>query len=252
MAKTPKFSEDQLLEAVVRFSEIERGKIKATELAVWCRNNMEGLEEVRDYHFTRPIKKTDPKSGKIIETPKLCTQKLNEINRSRSIAQGVNSNILLKASNIEAFFQQPDSSKRKIVVETRRLFDELTNRNAVFSRENNALRAENKSLKEDLAELKEKISLFEKAQNKLVKQVSYLMKAVDEEKRKEILAQMGIADESVDLDEYVKSLTLDLHKVMNINAALNQFLMEPKGVASTPDVTDTILSGINFDGQSES
>ena len=33
MAKTQKYSEDQLLEAVVMFSEIEKKKIKATELA---------------------------------------------------------------------------------------------------------------------------------------------------------------------------------------------------------------------------
>lgn len=52
MAKTQKYSEDQLLEAVVKFSEIEKKKIKATELAKWCRDNIEGLEEVRDYHFT--------------------------------------------------------------------------------------------------------------------------------------------------------------------------------------------------------
>lgn len=47
MAKTQKYSEDKLLEAVVKFSEIEKKKIKATELAKWCRNNVEGLEEVR-------------------------------------------------------------------------------------------------------------------------------------------------------------------------------------------------------------
>ena len=59
MAKTQKYSEDRLLEAVIKFAEIEKRKIKATELAKWCRGNMEGLEEVRDYHFTRPIKEKD-------------------------------------------------------------------------------------------------------------------------------------------------------------------------------------------------
>ena len=48
MAKTQKYSEDQLLEAVIKFSEIEKKKIKATELADWCRSNIEGLEDVRD------------------------------------------------------------------------------------------------------------------------------------------------------------------------------------------------------------
>lgn len=64
MAKTQKYSEDQLLEAVVKFSEIEKKKIKATELARWCRDNIEGLEEVRDYHFTRPIKERMKRRGK--------------------------------------------------------------------------------------------------------------------------------------------------------------------------------------------
>ena len=62
MAKTQKYSEDQLLEAVVKFSEIEKKKIKATEIAKWCRSTMEGLEEVRDYHFTRPVKEKDEKT----------------------------------------------------------------------------------------------------------------------------------------------------------------------------------------------
>ena len=103
MAKTQKYSEDKLLEAVVKFSEIEKKKIKATELAKWCRNNVEGLEEVRDYHFTRPIKSKDEKSGKIIERPKLCTLKIEEINNSRSLTASINKNLLLRASNIDTF-----------------------------------------------------------------------------------------------------------------------------------------------------
>lgn len=76
MAKTQKYSEDRLLEAVVKFAEIEKRKIKATELARWCRSNMEGLEEVRDYHFTRPIKEKDIKTGKMVGRPKLSPSRL--------------------------------------------------------------------------------------------------------------------------------------------------------------------------------
>ena len=63
MPKHQKYSEELLLEAVVKFSEIEKNKIKATELAEWCRNNMEGLEEVRDYHFMRSVTVKDEKTG---------------------------------------------------------------------------------------------------------------------------------------------------------------------------------------------
>ena len=85
MAKTQKYSEDKLLEAVVKFSEIEKKKIKATELAKWCRDNIEGLEEVRDYHFTRSVKEKDERTGKMVERPKRCTLKIEEINKSRSL-----------------------------------------------------------------------------------------------------------------------------------------------------------------------
>ena len=76
MAKVQKYSEDQLLTAVVKFSEIEKKKIKATELAKWCRENMVGLEEVRDYHFTRSIKELDNKSGKMVERSYQLTSRL--------------------------------------------------------------------------------------------------------------------------------------------------------------------------------
>lgn len=64
MAKTQKYDEDQLLDAVVKYAEIERKKIKATELAKWCRNNIEGLEEVRDYHLLVQLEKKMKKQGK--------------------------------------------------------------------------------------------------------------------------------------------------------------------------------------------
>lgn len=56
MARTQKFPEDLLLEAVVKYAEVEKGKIKATELAAWSALNIKGLEGVRDYHFMRPVK----------------------------------------------------------------------------------------------------------------------------------------------------------------------------------------------------
>lgn len=113
MAKTQKYSEDKLLEAVVKFSEIEKKKIKATELAKWCRDNIEGLEEVRDYHFTRSVKEKDERTGKMVERPKRCTLKIEEINKSRSLIVSINKNLLLQASNIDIFMEQPDSAKEK-------------------------------------------------------------------------------------------------------------------------------------------
>lgn len=248
MAKTQKYSEDQLLEAVIKFSEIEKKKIKATELADWCRRNIEGLEEVRDYHFTRSIKEKDKKTGKMIERPKLCTLKIEEINKSRSLTVSINTNLLLRASNIDAFMEQPDSAKRKMIVETRETVDKLLTRNGNITRENEALRAENKSMKSDILIIADKIGALQKAQDKLIKQVSYLMKATDEAIRKEMLAQMGIEDGAMDLNMYLASIHQELSEVMDINQSLKHFLNnnyvnhERKEV----DYTEDIMQGLKF------
>lgn len=250
MAKTQKYSEDQLLEAVIKFSEIEKKKIKATELADWCRRNIEGLEEVRDYHFTRSIKEKDEKTGKMIERQKLCTLKIEEINKSRSLTVSINTNLLLRASNIDAFMEQPDAAKRKMIVETRETVDKLLTRNGNITRENEALRAENKSMKSDILIMTDKIGVLQKAQDKLIKQVSYLMKATDEAIRKEMLAQMGIEDESVDLNTYSESLQQELSEVMDINKSLRKYLSETDEIPDTKEkqtnITGDIMSGLDF------
>ena len=250
MAKTQKYSEDQLLEAVIKFSEIEKKKIKATELADWCRRNIEGLEDVRDYHFTRSIKEKDEKTGKMVERPKLCTLKIEEINKSRSLTVGINTNLLLRASNIDTFMEQPDAAKRKMIVETRETVDKLLTRNGNITRENEALRAENKSMKSDILIMTDKIDVLQKAQDKLIKQVSYLMKATDEATRKEILAKMGIEDESVDLNTYSESLKQELSEVMDINKSLRKYLSETDDASDTKEkqtnITGDIMSGLDF------
>ena len=250
MAKTQKYSEDQLLKAVIKFSEIEKKKIKATELADWCRRNIEGLEDVRDYHFTRSIKEKDEKTGKMVERPKLCTLKIEEINKSRSLTVGINTNLLLRASNIDTFMEQPDAAKRKMIVETRETVDKLLTRNGNITRENEALRAENKSMKSDILIMTDKIDVLQKAQDKLIKQVSYLMKATDEATRKEMLAKMGIEDESVDLNTYSESLKQELSEVMDINKSLRKYLSETDDASDTKEkqtnITGDIMSGLDF------
>ena len=250
MAKTQKYSEDKLLEAVVKFSEIEKKKIKATELAKWCRNNVEGLEEVRDYHFTRPIKSKDEKSGKIIERPKLCTFKIEEINNSRSLTASINTNLLLRASNIDTFIEQPDLVKRKMIVETRETVDKLLIRNGNLTRENEALKSENKSIKSEILKMTDKVAVLKKTQDKLIKQVTYLMKTTDEAKRKEILSQMGIEDGFVDLNIYSENLQQELLEVMDINKSLRKYLSGGDEIQSIEkkqiSIKDDIMSGLDF------
>ena len=253
MAKTQKYSEDQLLEAVVKYSEVEKKKIKATELAKWCRDNIEGLEEVRDYHFTRPMKVRDEKTGKMVDQKKLCTEKIDEINKSRSLTVSINTNLLLRASNIDAFMEQPDAAKRKMVAETRETVDKLLNRNGYLERENVFLKTENKCMKSDIIKVSDTLSSLQKEQERLIKQVNYLMKTTDEAARKDMLKEMGVSDGTIDLDAYTKSLQQKLSDVMNINKGLRRYISESDTESNDGepddnkgDLTGSIMSGIDF------
>lgn len=253
MAKTQKYSEDQLLEAVVKYSEVEKKKIKATELAKWCRGNIEGLEEVRDYHFTRPMKVRDEKTGKMVDQKKLCTAKIDEINKSRSLTVSINTNLLLRASDIDAFIEQSDAAKRKMVAETRETVDRLLNRNGYLERENVFLKTENKCMKTDIIKMSDALSSLQKEQGRLIKQVNYLMKAADEAARRDVLKEMGVSDSTIDLDTYTKSLQQKLSDVMNINKELRQYISELDAESNDDepdnnkdDITGNIMSGIDF------
>lgn len=251
MAKTQKYSEDQLLEAVVKFSEVEKKKIKATELAKWCRDNIEGLEEVRDYHFTRSMKERDEKTGKMVERPKRCTLKIEEINRSRSLIVSINKNLLLQSSNIDTFMKQSDSSKRKMIVETRETVDKLLIKNRNLTREREVLKTENQSMKADILNISDKVSSLQKTQEKLQRQVRYLMKVTDEAARKELIAKMGVVDEAVDLDIYMTSLNQELSDVVDINKTLRKYLSESDTDIvikdeKTEDLTGDIMSGLDL------
>lgn len=186
----------------------------------------------------------------MVERPKLCTLKIEEINKSRSLTVGINTNLLLRASNIDTFMEQPDAAKRKMIVETRETVDKLLTRNGNITRENEALRAENKSMKSDILIMTDKIDVLQKAQDKLIKQVSYLMKATDEATRKEMLAKMGIEDESVDLNTYSESLKQELSEVMDINKSLRKYLSETDDASDTKEkqtnITGDIMSGLDF------
>lgn len=250
MAKRQKYSEEQLLEAVIKFSEVEKKKIKATELARWCRANVKGLEDVRDYHFTRSVRAKDEKTGKTYERAKLSTLKIEEINKSRSLTVSINTNLLLRASNIDIFMEQPDVAKRKMIVETRETVDKLLTCNGNLTRENETLRAENKFMKVDILKITDKIEILQKAQDKFIKQITYLMRSIDEVERKKMLSLMGVEDGGIDLNTYAESLQQNLSEVMNINQSLSKYLYKSdahiKEQEKSSNILNDIMTGIRF------
>ena len=255
MARTQKYTEELLLEAVVKYAETERGKLKATELAEWAGANITGLEGVRDYHFMRPVREKDPQTGAVTVRRKPCTVRMDEINRARSLTAQISRNALLKASTIEEFMNQPGFIQRRQIAETRETVGRLAAKNESLSRANEALRAENKSFRKGMERLTEDIRRLQDTQGRLTKQVMYLMKAADEKSRKEALADMGLSDRSVDLDVYTRSLEQEIVSVMDLRKVLGKFLLEEAnpavpGAGSDSDKTmaEEVLSGIDFSG----
>ena len=255
MARTQKYTEELLLEAVVKYAEAESGKIKATELAAWAAVNISGLEGVRDYHFMRPVRERNLQTGVVMVRHKLCTVRMEEINKARSLTSQISRNTLLKASAIEDFMKQPGFVQRRQIAETRETVGRLAAKNESLSRANEALRAENKSFRKGMEQLTEDIRRLQDTQGRLTKQVMYLMKAADEKSRKEALADMGLSDRSVDLDVYTRSLEQEIVSVMDLRKVLGKFLLEEAnpavpGAESDSDKTmaEEVLSGIDFSG----
>ena len=253
MARTQKFPEDLLLEAVVKYAETEKGKIKATELAAWAALNIKGLEGVRDYHFMRAVRETDPRTGKQAASKKACTLRIEEINRARSLSESVKRNALLKASTIEAFMDQPDYIKRRQIADTRETVDRILAKNSGLARENDSLHATNRQLKAAATDLSKKVEALSRTQTILSRKVLFLMKATDEASRKAILAEMGIKDREIDLDTYTKSLSLEIRDVMDINRAVNRHVAaygsipdEAEGGQSNASLSDSVIAGLHF------
>lgn len=247
MAKTQKFSEDLLLEAVVKYSEQIKTKIKATELAAWSRDNIPGLEDVRDYHFMRPIKERNIKSGKIIEKQKLCTAKITEINKARCITVSINSNVLLRSSKADAMFELPLSIQKKLVVETRETVDELLSKNGRLSTENEVLKRIEKEQSANIELISAKIKDIEKKQKMLEKQVNYILRITDENGRKQMLAQMGIQDGYIDLNQYKKCIDAEVLEMFDIGKELRRYSAEEKQSVSDSISIDEVMDGIKFD-----
>lgn len=258
MARTQKFPEDLLLEAVVKYAEIEKCKIKATELAAWAASNIKGLEGVRDYHFMRPVREVNPRTGKQTAIKKPCTLRLEEINRARSLKESVKRNVLLRSSAIETFMDQPDYVQRRQIAETRETVDRILAKNSSLTRENDSLHVTNRQLKAEVTVLSEKVEALSRIQTLLSRKVLFLLKATDEASRKAILAEMGIADQGIDLDTYTQSLSLDIRNVMDINKAVTRHVIaygsipdEDKDGQSTMSLSDDVIAGLHFEEDSD-
>lgn len=216
MARKQKFNEDILLEAVVKYSEISNRKIKATELARWARKNIFGLEEVQDYHFLRPIKEKDSKTGKTLFKKRLCTERIEEINKARNYSNKITNNILLQNTNIDDFYALQLGEQRELIVATRQTYIMLKKQIEKITIEKNKLEDKEIVLDNTINELLGRLNKIEQEQKVLRKRVSYILSVTDEEIRKVMYEKIGIKDNHRDLEIYLNEITKDLEDSKDI------------------------------------
>lgn len=241
MGKTQTYTDDQLLDAVIRYAEEFSGKIYASDLARWASSNISGLEGVRYYHFVRPVKTIDPKTGKKTEKKKLCTQRIDELNKARSVVYSVKQNVLLRSSRVDAFLELPVQTQRKMIIDTREQVDTLIKKNLYLTRSNKQLSAENQALLAENQSCKDKLNALTEKQKRLSMQVSALLNTYGEDSIRIALDKIGVTDQGFDLKKYTDSLTLDLQNVFSINTTI-------KKAEENHDsgFVDDIMKGLDF------
>lgn len=242
MAKTQKYADDLLTEAVVKYADVYFGYIKATELAEWASKNITGLEGVRDYHFLRPVKEKNLKTQKIVERPKLCTVRIEEINAGRRTATEMSRNVLLNSANIDSFLDLPVSEQRQAILDTRAQVGKVRSENLRLHRENESLKTKYDVLSDQAEKQEARIEELHRKIEKLRVVVNRVMAVYDDGERRKVLASIGICDGHLDLDTYVDSLSIELSEVFAISTAIKQHR-----VMNRTQKKDVLMEGINFD-----
>ena len=220
MGKEQKYSEEKLLEAVVKYAGLHKRKIKTTELAAWASMNIDGLEGVKDYHFTRDVTETDPKTGEKTTRPKECKKKIDEINKSRHTASEMRTNPLLQASNVDAFLECPPHEQRMWILETRKQVEKVMAENRELQKKESTESARNNAVAEQLVQLDNRLAQLKEKQEDLLRAVKNAMDKLDVDARKAVLASIGITDRNIDLDTYANSLTIEVGDVFDMNRVI--------------------------------
>lgn len=241
MAKTSKFAEEKLLEAVVRYADLHRGKIEATKLAVWASENIDGLEGVESRHFIRSGSRKNTKTGKIEKYDRLCALKIKELNASRSTVTQMNTNTLLKSANVDKFLTLSPHEQRKLILDTREQVDKLIAENARLRAENSAVSASSNAISAQAEGLSQRLDSLKSDHDKLLVLLNRVMEKFDDNERRAMLETIGVRDGYFDLNVYANSLQMRLDEAEAINSIIRK-----TRVPSTGLEINELMGGIDF------
>ncbi len=239
MAKVSSFSDELLTEAVVRYSKVTSGKIMAEKLARWAAENIPGLEGVKGYHFTHPLVRKDPQTGKTVTKKRICRLRIEELNTARMTRAQILQNPLLHSVNLEECLEMPEAQLRASILDARKQMDTLIKENIRLGQKSIQLEAKNAEYKSALEEQEARLQGLAKEVEGLSKSISRLIRMGDEAQRKAALESIGFKDGGTDLDAYVASLSAKVDETLSINEAI-------RGVTKETGASYNILEGFTF------
>ena len=219
MGRNQKFTDDQLLEAVVQYADKTKTKIKTSELARWARINVKGLEEVQEYHFTRPFK--NPVTGKYEK--KLCTQRLEEYNSARSIKQRENKSFLLSASNVDRFFLMDDREQRMEVMTAREIYFETQKIYRQLRQKDDYNKTIFKTINEKMEAYRSTLDKIIEDMSGLEKKVNYIINAVEKDKIHLYLEQIGVIDGDLGSKKFRNAIKDNILELNNIDDEIKRY-----------------------------
>lgn len=239
MGRNTKYSEELKCDAVIRFSEIERGKIKPTELAAWASQNVPGLEGIDENHFYRQ----KMKNGVLVKSK--CQILIDEINKAREFFVN-KTNYILYATDLTEFHKLPFDLQDGMIRMTRVTVSNLKKQKLELQK--NVKRLENElELKNEMAR---KIKEFEKNYETLKRRCQFLMEELEDEKCRSILKKHGFHDDWLSLAEYRESLANSHDEIMDINRELERYFkykpvieeydVEPEEQGSVPENCEVV------------
>lgn len=240
MAKTAKYSDDLLLEAVIKYADVHPGKINIVDLTKWAKENIPGLEEVSRFMFMRQRVVYD-KRGVPKKENRPCMDRIEEINKARGAEVRSRRNVLLTSSNMDDFFEYPKVEQRKMIAETRDYIKTLTSRIASLERENKTIRVDfGKS--SDVCELEARIDDIAVRLKKMETFAKRLNKAMDERYRRAALASIGVVDKNFDFEKNTESLIEDMNEAVTFADMIKHGKREIPKDLTTDDIWGDLSS----------
>ena len=223
MAQKEKYTEEQLMDAVVKYSETVSGKIKITELAKWAADNVPGLEGIQAHNFRGKRKVINKRTGKQEQVQLQAFERIQSINEMRMGTEAMRSTELLHSSDPDKFLYLPRPIQRRQILDAREFIEKLIDKDRALTKQNNVLMEENIRLKDDNIKLQDRFDQIQERQGMIEKKLSQMIRVMDEQMQAETLQSLGVMNDGVDLEAHVKSLRQDTEDVFSISKSIRRF-----------------------------